>query len=127
MSSQTKTTHTPDYAAEGATPESRQPQSMVGNTKGPWEFRSVYGANGNLIALLLETRAYAAPHDPCVLAVREDWLWYLLNTPEGQARLRLIASAPELLGALENLLLEPDSQTNREAARAAIEKAEGRP
>jgi hypothetical protein len=111
------------------------------HTPGPWKFRKVHSINNRpLTALLLETQAPNQPmNDPCILAVREDWMDWLVNMPGGQANALLIASAPDLLAALEALVKdatecevegEPSQVDGIQwddvlAARAAITKARG--
>lgn len=108
-------------------------KQTVGHTPGPWEFRRVHSIEDRpATALLLETKAPDQPfNDPCILAVREDWIGWLLGMPRGIANARLIAAAPELLAALEGMIaLHADDGTRDDVpewniARAAIAKARG--
>ena len=111
------------------------------HTPGPWNFRAVYSIDRlPATALLLETSAPDQPmNDPCVLAVREDWIGWLLRTPKGQANAHLIAAAPDLLAACKESLhfldvlndgystdqVSPQEVNLAEQLRAAIAKAEG--
>jgi hypothetical protein len=77
---------------------------MNAHTPGPWRFRPVIDPSGRLVALLLETEAPNRPcNDPCVMAVRDDWVGALFRGPR-QADARLIEAAPELLDAGRALL-----------------------
>ena len=94
---------------------------MTKHTRGPWEINSVttvYAQNGMIQVALCKTN---------------------ISSPEGdtlekaRANAHLIAAAPELLEALEELLKSeesPHSETvrylAREEARAAIDKVKGR-
>ena len=108
------------------------------HTPGPWAFRRVHSIKDRpATALLLETVAPNQPfNDPCVLAVREDWIGWLLGAPRGIANAYLIEAAPDLLAACEAVItthipgdistghvLIPISVLN--AARVAIAKAKG--
>lgn len=63
----------------------------------PWKFRFVQGDSGEPIALLLESLAKDLPHnDPCILAVREDWIGHIDRHPEAY---RVLEAAPALLDA----------------------------
>jgi hypothetical protein len=94
---------------------------MAEHTKGPWELEeSLRGNNYTAIS-------------------GDDWIELATvvtrmklggdDSPEGLANARLIAAAPELLEALENIILSSDANCGDslanaiEAARAAIAKA----
>jgi hypothetical protein len=80
------------------------------HTPGPW----VVGPNGDTVNVPGKTRI-------AEISAQPDWQW--------TANARLIAAAPELLKALQNMLdfFEPTDRRSRacEAARAAIAKAVG--
>jgi hypothetical protein len=112
----------------------RQGGGETKHTPGPWKWRYVPSSETGTghLAMLLETVVEPARlNDPCVLAVREDWQGWLMTTNEGRANARLIAAAPELLGALVDVtdyLKLSTAQTNVardiiEAASAAINAA----
>lgn len=82
---------------------------------------------------MLETQAPNQPlNDPCIMAVREDWIDWLLNTPRGRANAALIEASPDLLAACEAVVAAwdgMDSQTLGSAiaeARAVLANAEGK-
>ncbi len=59
-------------------------------------------------------------------AIRGTEICTVADGPEAEANARLIASAPDLLAALEGVLRVADRKTDEfDAARAAIAKAKG--
>ena len=91
---------------------------MAGHTPGPWyiEPTGERTCNGPTVSI---------DQSPLKIVARPDWH---LDHEEYMANARLIAAAPDLLEALENLLEEclgVDFQDNgaKDAARAAIAKA----
>lgn len=105
------------------------------HTPGSWKFRAVrLEESGPVTALLLETKSPEQPvNDPCVLAVREDWVGWMVKNPRGQANARLIESAPDMLSVLQGLVDALDADTCSAnildmidgEARAAIARAKG--
>ena len=93
----------------------------AGHTPPPWRWREVPGDNGgHSIALLLETTAPEQPHnDPCVLAVRDDWIHYLLTTARGRANLAILAAAPEMFRLIRRFAFEPSLHTSVPLAEMA--------
>lgn len=98
------------------------------HTPGPWRVdpnynRDVQDANGCEVGAAL-----------CVTDIGEKWTIsgrITASREEGAANARLIASAPELLAALREMVADVDgggsvSPYSVDAARAAIAKAEGR-
>lgn len=91
---------------------------------GPWKCEGEFDAEISATISAADGRSVCEIEPFC-----EDWT-------EGEiANARLIASAPELLGALKEALAtmepphpldDPDIEAARERARAAIDKAEGR-
>lgn len=106
------------------------------HTPGPWKFRPVTAQNGGpFTALLLESQAPNPPaNDPCVMAVREDWVGYLIRSEKGRANAALIAAAPCMEAALREIAEYPpvgmdaseDLCNVQNIARAALAKAQAR-
>lgn len=99
----------------------------MSHTPGPWEVRN-HPDFGNLLVVVSPDyrKTCDANHVVCEL---RPW-----QRPDPDPNARLIAAAPELLRELKRLLAmweeaigyEPDYMDMGDAARAAINKAEGR-
>lgn len=108
----------------------RMNNAQTKHTPGPWKWRAVPNEGGQgTLALLLETEHRPIPlNDPCVLAVREDWIRALKFDPPGSADARLIAAAPELWEALTRVLMwapkstEAACEQDYEFARALLSR-----
>jgi hypothetical protein len=94
---------------------------MSAHTPGPWE------AIGNLVRSPMDKESGSG----VMLAECADRWFLKVNSDEAKANARLIAAAPELLEALQNLLavagvrIDDPRIVQFDAARAAVAKATG--
>ncbi len=96
---------------------------MTGHTKGPWVIKEPRhpdhaGASYDV---------YGPDWDQS--APRRDWPWRVASvthsSPQSEANARLIAAAPDLYEALENILESTYDENTKIVARAALAKARG--
>lgn len=97
----------------------------------PWSHEPLQSTQGADIAIVGNGQVIAViQHDPDIQTAAEDEIDgdNVVWTGEDLANARLLAAAPELLAALEELLDAPDDNSRYNAAldaRAAIARAKG--
>lgn len=98
--------------------------SNTQHTPGPWRWRYVVH-DYKLEAILLETEHRPNPlNDPCILAIREDWLRPFKDVGTNPDA-RLIAACPDMLEALKEIadVCRGPAATRAELAHAVLESA----
>lgn len=97
---------------------------MTAHTPGPWELQMAEDCTGRKLDDLVRWVVTAKEHD---LWISTGPTWDAEHADESNANARLIAAAPELLAALEQIkCLAPPGTLFRVDAEAAIAKAKGK-
>jgi hypothetical protein len=95
------------------------------HTPGPWTYRYEKFEGGTTYGRFETKMENPRVNDPVIFAVREDWQTHLDRHPEGIANARLIASAPNLLEALQAMVNAYGNGPRSEATRlVALEAAD---